>query len=70
MCFVLCGSVRLSEKECAAVCCQEKAVMYQWREDKGCFVGEPGHCERDNEAFKGGRKCVPGFCGEEKGATT
>ena len=37
----------LSQAECQKQCCEaEKCDVWQWREDKGCFWGVEGHCER------------------------
>jgi len=54
---------RLSLAECQQWCCDHEACLtWQWREDKGCFGGKEGHCEKDNEPYVGGRKCVEGSC--------
>jgi hypothetical protein len=54
---------RLSLADCQQWCCDHDACQtWQWREDKGCFGGKEGHCEKDNEPYVGGRKCVEGSC--------
>ena len=48
---------RLTLDECRARCCEDAACeLWQWRVDKGCFAGVPGHCETDNLPYVGGRK--------------
>eukprot|EP00624_Nannochloropsis_granulata_P006997 evm.model.NODE_5774_length_13239_cov_27.488331.1 len=54
---------RLTLAGCQQWCCDHEACQtWQWREDKGCFGGKEGHCEKDNEPYLGGRKCVEGSC--------
>uniref|UniRef100_A0A7S4DW13 Uncharacterized protein n=1 Tax=Lotharella globosa TaxID=91324 RepID=A0A7S4DW13_9EUKA len=49
-------------EQCAKECCSVKScVMYQFREDKGCFWGKANYCDTDQgphawKPFKGGRK--------------
>jgi hypothetical protein len=49
---------RLAEDECRELCCGDaECGIWQWREDKGCFIAKKeGHCETDELPYVGGRK--------------
>ena len=43
---------RLSEAECQKQCCHDDSCeVWQWRDDKGCFWGKEGHCEKVSNAI-------------------
>ena len=46
--------------ECKEYCCQqgEKCELWQFRDDKGCFTGKSGNCDKDNDAWIGARKTL------------
>ncbi len=57
--------VRMGEKECEESCCKDPTCN-SWQEypGRGCFFGI-SYCKYQavEDAFEGGRKCLPGFCG-------
>lgn len=58
---------RLSASECADACCALKGcAMWQKMPDRGCFFSQKETlCDSYVGVYDGGRKCVPGFCGDE-----
>jgi len=45
---------------CEALCClTEKCEVWQFREDKGCFIGKSHNCDKDVTAWTGRRKPTP-----------
>ena len=46
---------------CKKYCCEqgwEKCQLWQFRNDKGCFTGKSGNCDKDNDAWIGARKTL------------
>jgi len=49
-----------SPEGCAKLCCEtEKCTVWQFRADKGCFVGKSNNCDKDVNAWTGRRKPTP-----------
>jgi hypothetical protein len=47
-------------KGCEKLCCEtEKCTVWQFRADKGCFVGKSNNCDSDVTAWSGRRKPTP-----------
>lgn len=57
----------LNTQECAQACCDNKECeMWQEIPGRGCFFSQQKgvFCSKKiEEAYEGGRKCVPGYCG-------
>jgi len=49
-----------SPEGCEKLCCEtEKCTVWQFRADKGCFVGKSNNCDKDVNAWSGRRKPTP-----------
>ena len=49
-------------EECAKICCdgkEKECEIWQWREDKGCFIGKSNNCDDDVLTYIGQRKVMP-----------
>lgn len=47
-----------TKEECEKLCCTQtdRCELWQWRDDKGCFTGKSGNCDKDNDVWIGKRK--------------
>jgi hypothetical protein len=60
----------LNTEQCGAACCADKDCdLWQEIPGRGCFYGNKRDAWCGNASvvttYHGGRKCIPGYCGEE-----
>jgi hypothetical protein len=62
------SNTRLAKDDCAAACCASPTCeIWQQADGRGCYFSNSADvgCDKSLEStYVGGRKCIPGFCGD------